>query len=201
MYNICHLISEKMTEYKLVVVGAARVGKTALTIQFLEDHFITDYYPTIEDSYIKHVIIDDERCDLDILDTAGQENYGAMRDKYMRTGEGFLLVFAVDNAESFENIPVFWEQITRVRGREDIPMVLVANKYDLTTSCVDMEQARDLARKYGITFIETSANTKMNVDEAFYNLVREIKKHKENQGTDNSNTQMCPTKCQCCDML
>jgi len=190
-----------MTEYKLVVVGAARVGKTALTIQFLEDHFITDYYPTIEDSYIKHVIIDDERCDLDILDTAGQENYGAMRDKYMRTGEGFLLVFAVDNAESFENIPVFWEQITRVRGREDIPMVLVANKYDLTTSCVDMEQARDLARKYGITFIETSANTKMNVDEAFYNLVREIKKHKENQGTDNSNTQMCPTKCQCCDML
>ena len=172
----------------------------------IQDHFITNYDPTIEDSYIKQVIIDGERCTLDILDTAildtaGQENYSAMRDQFMRTGEGFLLVFAVDDAESFEDISVYRKQITRVKGREDIPMVLVGNKCDLTMGSVDMEQARDVAKKYGITFIDTSANTRMNVDEAFYTLVREIKKHKESQGRDNSHTQMCPTNCQCCNFL
>lgn len=118
-----------MTEYKLVVVGAGGVGKSALTIQLIQNHFVDEYDPTIEDSYRKQVscyiqlsycytinysivylykifyiqvVIDGETCLLDILDTAGQEEYSAMRDQYMRTGEGFLLVFAVNSAKSFE---------------------------------------------------------------------------------------------------
>lgn len=64
-----------------------------------------------EDSYRKQVVIDGETCLLDILDTAGQEEYSAMRDQYMRTGEGFLLVFAVNNAKSFEDIAMYrWTQ-------------------------------------------------------------------------------------------
>ena len=93
-----------MTEYKLVVVGAGGVGKSALTIQLIQNHFVDEYDPTIEDSYRKQVVIDGETCLLDILDTAGQEEYSAMRDQYMRTGEGFLIVFAVNNAKSFEDI-------------------------------------------------------------------------------------------------
>ena len=61
-----------------------------------------EYDPTIEGSYRKQVVIDGETCLLDILDTAGQEEYSAMRDQYMRTGEGFLLVFAINNAKSFQ---------------------------------------------------------------------------------------------------
>ncbi|CAF89306.1 unnamed protein product, partial [Tetraodon nigroviridis] len=63
-----------------------------------------EYDPTIEDSYRKQVVIDGETCLLDILDTAGQEEYSAMRDQYMRTGEGFLCVFAINNTKSFEDI-------------------------------------------------------------------------------------------------
>ena len=109
-----------MTEYKLVVVGAGGVGKSALTIQLIQNHFVDEYDPTIEDSYRKQVVIDGETCLLDILDTAGQEEYSAMRDQYMRTGEGFLIVFAVNNAKSFEDITAYREQIKRVKDAEEV---------------------------------------------------------------------------------
>jgi len=171
-----------MTEYKLVVVGAGGVGKSALTIQLIQNHFVDEYDPTIEDSYRKQVVIDGETCLLDILDTAGQEEYSAMRDQYMRTGEGFLLVFAVNNSKSFEDISMYREQIKRVKDADDVPMVLVGNKCDLQTRTVRMSEAREVARQYGVPFVETSAKTRMGVDEAFYTLVREIRKDKEKRG-------------------
>ena len=105
-------------EYKLVVVGGGSVGKSALTIQFIQSHFgvsaahhvqwdrgvtlacavrpaVVEYDPTIEDSYRKQCTIDGQDAWLDILDTAGQEEYSAMREQYMRTGEGFLLVYSI----------------------------------------------------------------------------------------------------------
>lgn len=173
-----------MTEYKLVVVGAGGVGKSALTIQLIQNHFVDEYDPTIEDSYRKQVVIDGETCLLDILDTAGQEEYSAMRDQYMRTGEGFLLVFAVNSAKSFEDIGTYREQIQRVKDAEEVPMVLVGNKCDLTSLAVDMEQARETARQFNIPFVETSAKTRMGVDDAFYTLVREIRKDKEQRGKE-----------------
>uniref|UniRef100_A0A673JUF0 small monomeric GTPase n=1 Tax=Sinocyclocheilus rhinocerous TaxID=307959 RepID=A0A673JUF0_9TELE len=158
-----------MTEYKLVVVGAGGVGKSALTIQLIQNHFVDEYDPTIEDSYRKQVVIDGETCLLDILDTAGQEEYSAMRDQYMRTGEGFLCVFAINNTK---------EQIKRVKDSDDVPMVLVGNKCDLPARTVDTRQAQELARSYGIPYIETSAKTRQGVEDAFYTLVREIRQHK-----------------------
>lgn len=142
------------------------------------------------------MVIDGETCLLDILDTAGQEEYSAMRDQYMRTGEGFLLVFAVNSAKSFEvsmlgreaiclrfwnycivcstlqDIGTYREQIKRVKDAEEVPMVLVGNKCDLQQSwAVNMTQAREVARQYGVPFVETSAKTRMGVDDAFYTLV------------------------------
>ncbi|ELW72543.1 Cancer susceptibility candidate protein 1 like protein [Tupaia chinensis] len=137
-----------------------------------------------QDSYRKQVVIDGETCLLDILDTAGQEEYSAMRDQYMRTGEGFLCVFAINNTKSFEDIHHYREQIKRVKDSEDVPMVLVGNKCDLPSRTVDTKQAQDLARSYGIPFIETSAKTRQGVDDAFYTLVREIRKHKEKMSKD-----------------
>lgn len=166
-------------EYKMVVVGAGGVGKSALTIQLIQNHFVDEYDPTIEDSYRKQVVIDGETCLLDILDTAGQEEYSAMRDQYMRTGEGFLLVFDVNSAKSFEDIGRYREQIKRVKDSEEVPMVLVCNKCDLQARAVDTSLAREVANQYGIPFIETSAKTRMGVDDAFYTLVREIRRGKE----------------------
>ena len=105
------------------LLAAGGVGKSALTIQLIQNHFVDEYDPTIEDSYRKQVVIDGETCLLDILDTAGQEEYSAMRDQYMRTGEGFLCVFAIDNMKSFEDIESYRGQIRRVKDADDIPMI------------------------------------------------------------------------------
>ncbi|CAD5218544.1 unnamed protein product [Bursaphelenchus okinawaensis] len=170
-----------MTEYKLVVVGDGGVGKSALTIQLIQNQFVVEYDPTIEDSYRKQVLIDGETCLLDILDTAGQEEYSAMRDQYMRTGEGFLLVFALNELKSFENINQYREQIKRVKDSEEVPMVLVGNKCDLPQRAMDQRQIDDLARNFGVPYEQTSAKTRVGVDDAFHALVREIRKHKEKQ--------------------
>lgn len=167
-----------MSEYKIVVVGAGGVGKSALTIQLIQNHFVDEYDPTIEDSYRKQVVIDGETCLLDILDTAGQEEYSAMRDQYMRTGEGFLLVFAVNNQSSFNDIAMYREQIRRVKDSDYVPMVLVGNKCDLDMRTVDPNAVLETAQELNIPTIETSAKTRMGVDEAFFTLVRQIRKER-----------------------
>ena len=116
---IIHICSLSLS----LILTAGGVGKSALTIQLIQNHFVDEYDPTIEDSYRKQVVIDGETCLLDILDTAGQEEYSAMRDQYMRTGEGFLCVFAIDNMKSFEDIESYRGQIRRVKDADDIPMI------------------------------------------------------------------------------
>lgn len=83
------------------------------------------------DSYRKQCDIDDEVALLDVLDTAGQEEYSAMREQYMRTGEGFLLVYDITSRQSFEEITTFQQQILRVKDKDYFPMVVVGNKCDL----------------------------------------------------------------------
>jgi GTPase KRas protein len=169
-----------LREYKLVVVGGGGVGKSALTIQFIQSHFVDEYDPTIEDSYRKQCVIDDEVALLDVLDTAGQEEYGAMREQYMRTGEGFLLVYSITSRNSFEEISTFHQQILRVKDKDSFPVIVVANKCDLEFERqVGNNEGRDLAKHFGCRFIETSAKQRINVDEAFSNLVREIRKYNQ----------------------
>lgn len=119
-------------KYKIVVVGGGGVGKSAITIQFIQSYFVTDYDPTIEDSYTKQCVIDDEVARLDILDTAGQEEFSAMREQYMRSGEGFLLVFSLTERQSFEEVYKFHKQVLRVKDRDEFPMLIVGNKADMT---------------------------------------------------------------------
>jgi len=119
---------------------------------------------------------------IDVLDTAGQEEYGAMREQYMRTGEGFILVYSITARESFEEINQFHQQILRVKDKDNFPMVLVGNKCDLEYERqVGMNEGRDLAKHLGCIFMETSAKQPINVDEAFYSVVREIRKYNKEQ--------------------
>ena len=115
---------------------------------------------------------------LDVLDTAGQEEYSAMREQYMRTGEGFLLVYSINSRQSFEEIQVFQQQILRVKDKDNFPMIVVANKCDLEHERqVQPDEGYRLAQSFGCPFIETSAKARTNVDAAFYDLVREIRRY------------------------
>merc|ERR1719192_286547 len=92
-------------EYKLVVLGGGGVGKSTLTIRFLTDNFIDEYDPTICDSYRKQIRLEDDKVYLlDILDTAGQEEFRVMRDEWIRSGDGFLLVYSINDTSSFDKV-------------------------------------------------------------------------------------------------
>jgi len=169
--------------YRVVLVGEGGVGKSCLTIQFISEKFVEEYDPTMEDSYRKQVTVDGEECLLDIFDTAGQEDFSAVRDQYMRTGDGFLCVYSIILAPSFVSVRSFHEHILRVKDQEKLPFILVGNKADLESErVVPKDDGEKLARDLDCRFMETSAKTRQNVCEIFHELVREIKKWRsENQ--------------------
>jgi len=169
--------------HKVIMVGSGGVGKSALTLQFMYDEFVEDYEPTKADSYRKKVVLDGEEVQIDILDTAGQEDYAAIRDNYFRSGEGFLCVFSITETESFQATQEFREQILRVKGDETVPFILVGNKSDLEERRkVSKEETENLVAKWGVPYVETSAKTKTNVDKVFFDLMREIRARKTEDG-------------------
>jgi len=167
-----------MSALRVVVLGAGGVGKSALTVQFVQGVFVEKYDPTIEDSYQKQVEVDDEVYMLEILDTAGTEQFTSMRDLYMKNGQGFVLVYSIVADSTFNEIPALREQILRVKDVDHVPMVLVGNKCDLVEQrAVPRKSGEDMAKKWNSKFIEASARTRENIDEIFYSLVRQIHPH------------------------
>ncbi|KAF2804382.1 ras-domain-containing protein [Mytilinidion resinicola] len=181
----------KVTLYKLVVLGDGGVGKTALTIQLCLNHFIETYDPTIEDSYRKQVQIDSQSCMLEVLDTAGQEEYIALRDQWIRDGDGFVLVYSISSRPSFARIQKFHDQIQRVKesnGSTFGPVVmLVGNKCDRVTEReVPAKEGSALARELGCSFVEASAKKCINVEKAFYDVVRTLRRQRIRQRQESS---------------
>ena len=165
--------------HKVIIVGTGSTGKSALTLQFMYDEFVEDYEPTKADSYQKKVVLDGEEVQIDILDTAGEEDYAAIRDNYFRSGEGFLCVFSITQDESLQAAKEFREQIVRVKGKETIPFILVGNKSDLTDQRADtLANAQAQANEWKVPYVETSAKTRENVDKVFFDLMREIRSQK-----------------------
>ncbi|KAI3369892.1 hypothetical protein L3Q82_024699 [Scortum barcoo] len=146
------------------------------TVQFVQGIFVEKYDPTIEDSYRKQVEVDGQQCMLEILDTAGTEQFTAMRDLYMKNGQGFALVYSITAQSTFNDLQDLREQILRVKDTEDVPMILVGNKCDLEDErVVGKEQGQNLARQWNhCAFLESSAKSKINVLDIFYDLVRQI---------------------------
>uniref|UniRef100_A0A6J0U3Z2 GTP-binding protein Rit1 n=1 Tax=Pogona vitticeps TaxID=103695 RepID=A0A6J0U3Z2_9SAUR len=164
-------------EYKLVMLGAGGVGKSAMTMQFISHRFPEDHDPTIEDAYKMRIRIDDEPANLDILDTAGQAEFTAMRDQYMRAGEGFIICYSITDRRSFHEVREFKQLIYRVRRTDETPVVLVGNKSDLEQlRQVSKGEGTDLAREFACPFFETSAAFRYYIDDVFHTLVREIRR-------------------------
>ncbi|POW17197.1 hypothetical protein PSTT_00668 [Puccinia striiformis] len=184
--------------FKIVLLGDGGVGKTTLIIQLCLNKFMDGYDPTIEDSYRKHLIIDEQPCILEILDTAGQVlstaycpfvnadlqsivRYFGCRGVYCfegsvdTEGEGFVLVYSITARSTFERIERFRSQILRVKDTESMPIILVGNKADKVNEReVGEDEGLACARKMGCDFVETSAKTRLNVEAAYFNLIRAI---------------------------
>ncbi|CCD24696.1 Ras family GTPase RSR1 NDAI_0D03820 [Naumovozyma dairenensis CBS 421] len=165
-----------MRDYKLVVLGAGGVGKSCLTVQFVQGVYLDTYDPTIEDSYRKTIEIDNKVFDLEILDTAGVAQFTAMRELYIKSGMGFLLVYSVTDRQSLDELMELREQVLRIKDSSKVPMVLVGNKADLNDErVISVEEGIEVSSTWGkVPFYETSALLRSNVDEVFVDLVRQI---------------------------
>lgn len=170
-------------QMRLVVMGTGGVGKTSLIYMYVHRSFVT-WDPSIEDSFFKQTQVDGDIVRLDILDTPGHEEYSALSDIYIHTGDGFVICFDVTNPrlEECENI---CKQICRIKDVEDniemmrsIPMILVGCKSDLRKDEMNKEDftlIQKLIDTYGVQYIETSSMTGLKVNESFEILIRSVK--------------------------
>lgn len=169
-------MAAQLEEHQLVMLGAGGVGKSALTIRLVNDDFVEQWDPTIEDTYLKQLVIDEKAVSLEIMDTAGQENFESMRDAWMRDGDGFMMLYSIIDRSTFEEMKNFHTSLTRVKNNDNPAMVLVGNKCDLSDDRqVSLEEGEALAAQWGCSFYETSAKTKLNSEVCFFDLVRKIR--------------------------
>ena len=170
--------------------GAGAVGKSALTIQLVQNQFLTGYDPTIENSYRKQIVIDEEAIVMEILDTAGQEEYSALRAQWIRSGQGFLLVYSIVDYGSFTQLESFRNNIFEARDLDPSnldshpPLCIVVNKVDREPERkVSKQEGMDLAARWNMEFFETSAKDRLNVDQPFVALVRASRRRSGGKAT------------------
>ncbi|KAJ3431813.1 ras-like protein [Anaeramoeba flamelloides] len=200
------------TRFTIAVAGPGSVGKSAITLQFITQTFVRDYDPTIEECYRKQIQVDGQSVYLEIQPTkdqmkyvtldsfklelkkkAGQEEYSTLRTHNFMNADGFVLVYSVDNRKAFEDIDEFRGEIHRAKDSEMVPIILCANKIDLPKELheVTKKEGQDLAKSFGIPFMETSAKQVINIDEAFIECVRLVKKKNSLKGKKTKSKKDC----------
>ncbi|OZC05577.1 Ras family protein, partial [Onchocerca flexuosa] len=120
--------------------------------------------------------VDGHPCVLEILDTAGTEQFASMRDLYIKNGQGFVVVYSITSQQTFHDIKTMREQIIRVKGTDQVPILLVRT-----------EDGIGLAEYWSCPFTECSAKSAHNVNTVFAEIVREMNyvqnaRIKQNQG-------------------
>jgi len=174
--------------FKLVLIGDSGVGKSCLLLRFADDNFTDSYISTIGvDFRFRTITIDKKTVKLQIWDTAGQERFRTITSAYYRGADGIIMVYDVTSAESFDHVEEWLSEVDRY-ANENTAKLLIGNKADLIDEKqVSEETAQKFADKLGIPFLETSAKTATNVDQAFLTMAKELIKARE-QAAANGNT-------------
>ena len=188
--------AENSIPLKIAVLGQSMVGKSALTFRFINNKFPTEHDTTIEDSYSIPAKIDDIQCQLEILDTAGQDDYQTMLDTWINSADGFILVYSIDNRESFESTKSRYDRIIKLKADQKISVIIVGNKCDLEDKRqVSREEVEKFCKSHKINFLETSALRTINVKEAFLYVSRGLLQYqfpeKYNKKDDNESKKRC----------
>ncbi|KAM9854920.1 ras-related protein Rab-8B [Aulostomus maculatus] len=173
--------------FKLLLIGDSGVGKTCLLFRFSEDSFNTTFISTIGiDFKIRTIELDGKRVKLQIWDTAGQERFRTITTAYYRGAMGIMLVYDICNEKSFENIKN-WIRNIEEHASSDVEKMILGNKCDMTDRRqVSKDRGEKLAIDYGVKFLETSAKSSLNVEEAFYTMGRDILHNLSSKTTDNN---------------
>ncbi|KAH9509645.1 Ras- protein Rab-8A [Bulinus truncatus] len=162
--------------FKLLLIGDSAVGKTCILFRFSEDAFNSTFISTIGiDFKIRTIELDGKKIKLQIWDTAGQERFRTITTAYYRGAMGIMLVYDITNEKSFDNIRT-WIRNIEEHASKDVEKMMLGNKCDLQDRRqVSKDRGEQLAIEHGIKFMETSAKSSINVEEAFFTLARDIK--------------------------
>jgi len=170
-------MAEDETRHRLIVLGAGKVGKSSIIHRFLNNTFPEHYKPTVEDLHCRDYDINGTIIKVDVLDTAGDLAFPAMRRLSISTAHGFLLVFAVDNSMSFQEVKGIWEQVKEQRvNYQELPCVIVGNKSDKNSQReVSLEEIEEWARSEGMesSFMEVSAKDNRGIVHIFQKLLEQ----------------------------
>lgn len=163
--------------FKVLLIGNSSVGKSSLLLRFVDNQWSDLFVPTIGvDFKIRTMEIDNKNVKLQIWDTAGQERFKNITASYYRGAHGIFVVYDISDTESFKNINNWLIEIEK-NANKNVYKILVGNKCDLEDKrTVSYQQGKELAETYGMQFIETSAKSNTNVEEAFHLLGREVMK-------------------------
>src|SRR3989338_853794 len=169
---------ERMSQLKICVLGTAGVGKSVMTIHFISGKFEDMYDPTLEDVYTKTISIGERAFQLQILDTAGEDQYHTLRESYYRSEDGFMLVYAITEAASLAHLRTTWTALTRSRdSTTNFGCIVVGNKSDLADErVVPAADGERFADECKCDFIETSAKTGSCIREAYMQCCESILK-------------------------
>jgi len=162
--------------FKLLLIGDSGVGKSCLLLRFADNTYTDSYISTIGvDFKIRTLDIDGKTVKLQIWDTAGQERFRTITSSYYRGAHGIIVVYDVTDKVSFNNVKQWLGEIDRY-ACQSVNKLLVGNKADLVEKkVVDYNEAKEFADSLGISFLETSAKSAQNVEEAFLTMTRQIK--------------------------
>ncbi|KAH8096974.1 P-loop containing nucleoside triphosphate hydrolase protein [Cristinia sonorae] len=163
--------------FNVVVLGAGGVGKSALTFRFAKNSFNELYNPTTEETYCRDIFLNGERYAMEIVDTAGAEQFTELNEQYVRAAHGFVLVFSLTYQASLREIDDIRKQVSRVKGANaDTPIIVVGTKLDLVHEReVTRDKIRQLVNKWGITFYETSAKQNWHISDVFQDLLAQMR--------------------------
>uniref|UniRef100_A0A158P5W4 Ras-related protein Rab-1A n=2 Tax=Angiostrongylus cantonensis TaxID=6313 RepID=A0A158P5W4_ANGCA len=174
LLSIFHFYSDYL--FKLLLIGDSGVGKSCLLLRFADDTYTESYISTIGvDFKIRTIELDGKTIKLQIWDTAGQERFRTITSSYYRGAHGIIVVYDITDQESFNNVKQWLQEIDRY-ACENVNKLLVGNKCDLTAKrAVEIQAAKEYADQLGIPFLETSAKSSTNVEQAFLTMASEIK--------------------------
>ncbi|KAH0727711.1 hypothetical protein KY290_003415 [Solanum tuberosum] len=173
--------------FKLLLIGDSGVGKSCLLLRFADDSYLDSYISTIGvDFKIRTVEQDGKTIKLQIWDTAGQERFRTITSSYYRGAHGIIIVYDITDQESFNNVKQWLSEIDRYAS-ENVNKLLVGNKSDLNDNrAVSYDTAKAFADEIGIPFMEASAKSATNVEQAFMAMAAEIKNRMATQPTSNN---------------